>query len=70
MFQGDFNLKKLKYNDLKDNALNKRDKVVEALKEIDEDFYLGKRDYSLKSNKDKQKTLKKMRENDKNSNHY
>lgn len=70
MFHGDFNLKKLKYNDLKDNALNKRDKVVEALKEIDEDFYLGKRDYSLKSNKDKQKTLKKMRENDKNSNHY
>lgn len=63
-------MKILKYTDLKANALNKRDKVLGALKGVDEDFYLGKRDYSIKSNKDKQKTLKKMRENDRNSKHY
>lgn len=63
-------MKIIKYIDLKNNALNKRDKVLEVMKTVDDSFYLGKRDYSLKRNKDKQKVLERMREEDFYLNHY
>ncbi|WP_086042502.1 hypothetical protein [Macrococcoides canis] len=55
-------MKLVKYNELTKNALDKREKVILAMKEIDKNFDIGKRIYDAKCIDGKKEQLERMKE--------
>ncbi|RXK19192.1 hypothetical protein [Macrococcus sp. DPC7161] len=55
-------MKIVKYSTLSNNALDKREKVMLAMTEVDENFVIGRRNYDAKRIDGKKEQLKRMKE--------
>ena len=58
-------MKLVKYSELTKNALDKREKVISAMKEVDKNFDIGKRNYDAKRIDGKKEQLERMKEEEK-----
>jgi len=55
-------MKLVKYSELTKNALDKREKVILAMKEVDKNFDIGQRNYDAKRIDGKKEQLERMKE--------